>query len=569
MARTIKGILIALLLTVVSACGGGGGFTGDGGGSGGGGGGGGGGGSGTNPGTTIKLGSGSGSGFTPGVLTLGINSISAGGTTGVTASLVDASNNLFTTATDINFSSNCLALGQASLTPATVNTVTGVANSNYKALGCSGSDVITATAIVDGVTLSATATVTVQPATLGSLVFDSAVPTNIALQGTGGSGRSETSIITFIVRDAAGNPFGGQAVQFVLNTSVGGLTLSPTSAISGSDGKVQTIVTAGTVATAVRVTATLVANGISTQSDLLIVSSGTADQNSFSLSAETLNPEAFNIDGVQVPITIRVADHFNNPVPDGTAVSFRTEGGSIGPSCTTVSGVCSVNWTSQNPRPSDGRVTILATAIGEESFTDTNGNGRKDAVSVALDPFTDLAEAFVDNNEDGTFNNGAEEFVDFNSNGTRDSADGFYNGILCTPEARASGQICDAPMTLNVREDLVIVMSGSTLNIQTTPSGAGLTVAAGTSLAIAISLSDARGQVPPSGTTITLTASGGLTLIDPTSFTVPSTNFNGAYVVNTIVQRPAGDPPGQGFLTITAVTPSGLVTTRTVTITKS
>ena len=132
------------------------------------------------------------------------------------------------------------------------------------------------------------------------------------------------------------------------------------------------------------------------------------------MSASTLNPEGFDLDGTVTQITIRAADHFNNPVPDGTAVAFTTEGGQIESQCLIAGGACSVNWTSSNPRPANGRVTILASMIGEESFTDTNGNGVLDAD----DTFQDVPEAFRDDTENFEFDQGTEEFLDFNVNAT-------------------------------------------------------------------------------------------------------------------------------------------------------
>ena len=156
MAKLIKNILIALLLATLAACGGGGGFTGGGGG-------------GT---AAVRIGNGIGTSFTPGVLALGISPLSAGGITSVTATLVDASGNPYAIATDINFSSLCVP-GLATLTTP-VTTVNGVAISNYTAQGCSGDDTITAITVVDGATLTATATINVLPATLGSIAFVSA-----------------------------------------------------------------------------------------------------------------------------------------------------------------------------------------------------------------------------------------------------------------------------------------------------------------------------------------------------------------------------------------------------------
>lgn len=576
MGKIINKIFTVLLLAIISGCGGGGGgdaFTGEGSGGGGG--------DGT---TTVHMGSGTGNSFMEGELALGLDSLSAGGITGVTASLVDASGNPYTTAVDVSFSSPCAGLGLAQLdSPVTTNN--GVATSNYRALGCSGDDTITATAIpvLGGATLRAEATVNVLEAVLGSIEFVSAAPTNIALQGTGGAGRSETSTVIFRVKDANGATVAGQDVGFTLNTDVGGIQLNPLTATTLNNGTVQTTVTSGTVATVVRVTALIPGTEIATQSDQLVVSSGTPDQNSFSISAENLNPEAFDIDGAVVPITLRVSDHFNNPVPDGTAVSFTTEGGQVGSSCFTADGACSVNWTSSDPRPLDGRVTILATAIGEESFVDDNGDGRLSAnaepfidlnnngVFDAGEPFTDrngdlllnperfadLGEAFRDDNENDAYDIG-EPFLDFNNDGNFDGPDGKYNGLLCTDDAKAPDKapdaiaICDdnAPKTLNVRASIVLVMSGSTLSI--TPSPTTVTLDPGGAETIAVTVSDFRNQVPPSGTTITVTASD-ISTVGSTSFTVPNTSSDGPFVALVTVKHDG--TAGTGFLSIEATTP--------------
>ena len=62
-------------------------------------------------------------------------------------------------------------------------------------------------------------------------------------------------------------------------------------------------------------------------------------------------------------------------------------------------------------QPYGGRVTITGTAVGEESFPDTNGNGRFDDSELAAFlgnntsglPY-DLDEAYTDYNEDGFLN---------------------------------------------------------------------------------------------------------------------------------------------------------------------
>ncbi|MDH5765535.1 MAG: hypothetical protein OEZ38_05910, partial [Gammaproteobacteria bacterium] len=225
----------------------------------------------------------------------------------------------------------------------------------------------------------------------------------------------------------------GETVNFTINTTAGGITLVASSGVSDQNGEVVASLRSGTVATSVRVTAVVASNtAVATQSSAVAIATGPADQNSISLSVSTHNPNAWAYDGVQVTITARLADRFNNPIQDGTSISFTTELGSIQPFCSTVNGSCTVNWTSQDPRgisgpgSNAGRSTILATVEGEESFSDVNGNGIFDDG----DSFTDIAEAYIDENESGTYDLG-EIFIDYNNNGLRDAADGFYNGSGC------------------------------------------------------------------------------------------------------------------------------------------
>lgn len=564
-------------------------------------------------------------------LTVAPATLAAGGTAGVEVTVLSGTLP-YAPPQVVTFSSPCVAAGKARLiTP--VTTVNGVASSSYTDLGCGTADIITATAVVGTATLTRTASLTVNAASAGQLNFVSALPQNIALKGTGGAGRQETSTVTFKVLNAVGQPLAGQVVNFALNTTVGGLTVSPATATTGSDGTVSTVVSSGTINTPVRVSATLPGNGITTVSDQLVVSTGVPEQASFSLSAAMRNVEGGSFNGCPAPfgttVTARLADRFHNPAPDGTAVSFTAEGGTVDASCLTgetsttltdgtvikqkgTPGECTVRFCAASPRPADGRVTVLAYALGEESFVDANGNNRFDAGET----FTDLGDPFrndravTDANAagvDDAYTSGnavrasGEAFIDTNGNSAWDATgNSIYNGVLRTAGVGSSD-------TVHLRQSMVMVLSNSTANVSLldqATNGAptigtlalshctdGTTfVNQGRTFRFAIRdnnptvfatnrlaahpndsawLFDLPGNPLPAGTRITLTTSNG-TLQSPNAYVVQNSitpdSSNWIYSVQLASDAlqaglTCSNAVSTGSLTITVTTPSGVIST--------
>ncbi|MBL4868972.1 MAG: hypothetical protein JKY67_21620, partial [Pseudomonadales bacterium] len=523
----------------------------------------------------IKIGNGSAGSFTNSTLDVNVNPLSAGGTTTVTATIVDGSNALYTSPLDISFSSNCVSSGLASI-DASITTINGSAQTTYRATGCEGVDTITASANLGGAAFTATGTLTVNSDSAGSLEFVSATPSELAIAGTGGQGLSEQSTVIFRARGSQGLALANQTINFSLTSSMGGLSFSPTSATTDSDGLAFTVVRSGTVATAVGVVAQIAGTAIATQSDLLTVSTGVPDQNSFGFSASTYNLEGWDIDGTIATLSVYLADYYNNPVPDGTAVTFTAEGGSVESTCSTTSGSCNAQWTAQAPRPSDGRVTLLVSAIGNESFADNNGNGVFDDGDTL--GTNDLAEAFLDINDSATRDPG-ESFIDFNNNSAYDSADGLYNGTPCEHST-------DCGLTSNtaIRNSIVLTMSGSyPVMVVTTTGGVGgtpigtvyalsetvsdtITIAATNFISFNISISDENGNRLPAETSITLNSNNG-ELLGPDSVTVPNVADTAATPTLISVRLNNDGAPSTDLFNIIVTTPSGISTTQSIYVT--
>lgn len=439
----------------------------------------------------------------------------------------------------VNFSASC---GQVA--PASVATNTsGVAIATFTATdvggtattstqGCGGRTVEVTATTPGGGAVSRQFAVTAAPAT--NMSFVSVTPSRIYLANSGGATQA---IAVFKLVNALGEPLQGQSVQLSLKTVNGGIpkatlgsvgNTSPVTVTTDSNGQVAIPVFSGTVPTNVVVNAALVANpAVQTDSAVLTIASGRSAQDRVSLSLEKMSIEGATTDGSVSNVTMSLADRQGNPVPDGTAVNFVTEGGvMVPPVCVTglVAGdsQCSVTIRSQNPRPANGRVAILAYVAGEEDFVDSNFNNVYDCG----ESFTDLGTAFRDDNENGIFDTG--EFS------VPRNAESSTCGVGRVPVPQSGDGVWGSA---DVRRQAIIVFATSQASItgvfqppvtSTTVSGT-LTTFVTETVGLDVVVADLNGNSMPTGTAITLSVTDRTSdantcqLVGASSFIVPNT----------------------------------------------
>jgi hypothetical protein len=493
----------------------------------------------------------------------------------------------------LTLSSLCVGDGTATLVPGSV--ANGVQVATYTNNGCQrGHDVITAA--IGSSTQSIG--LDVGAANIGAINFSGATPagTSIVLKGSGGQGRSESAQVTFQVVDDHGTGLGGVDVGFGATTYTGGLTISPTHATTDSTGKVSVMVSSGTIPTPVRVIATATRNGvtISGLSDTLTISTGLPIQKSMSMSAAPYNIEGGNYDGVTSTVTVMLADQYGNPVSDNTAINFVAEGGSVGSSaqggCTTTNGGCSVTFRSQELRPVNGRVTLLAYVQGIEDFTDLNGDGQysctnfvdptgavptnyRPLVDTCLsggEPFADLGDAFLDTGSAAVTSGVA-------AGGTLDGVYDATKGDLPFPYNHSGyNSAGDAKWGLNyIRRSIEITFSGSQAKLIRQYCSAGscadwtaangdasvITGVAGASCAsqsLVFRLTDVNNNPLPADTVVaTITGDKlGAQTVMPSK--VPSTNAIGG-TIHSVVVTPDSNC-ASGSISVMATTPKGIAT---------
>ncbi|MBG6080770.1 Ig-like domain-containing protein [Rubrivivax gelatinosus] len=408
------------------------------------------------------------SSFTAAAGTSASATLSAYGQTELTLGLSGVSTSAPAT---VAITSSCVTLGKATISPTSTTTTISPISFTYKDNGCGSSlttDTVTAT--VSGTNSTSSLVLYTGSPEANNIVFVRAAPEIIYLQG---SGFTTSSTVVFQVNDRANNPLPNQAVTLDLTTYAGGLTIEGSSGEvvlkTNSVGQVSVLVNSGTVPTPVRVKAKL-GSGVSTVSSKLTVAVGLPSQLNFSLSQKALNIEGGNYDGTPNTYTIYAADRSGNPVPDGTVVNFWAEGGQIeaGAQTAKVNGLstATVNFVSQSPRPDDGRLTIVAYALGEESFIDLNGNNVYDTG----EPFQDLGDVLKDKLFDNVFDPLFDEYVSLNygdSSGCVDRSS-TYPILSLTPGADAwipnVPRTCDGkwtPRPVYVRRAVETVISTS------------------------------------------------------------------------------------------------------------
>jgi|GEM_PF-991997 len=547
--------------------------------------------------------------------------ISAGGSFGVTATLASqADDGTWTrvqTPSSINFSSDCVTGNNASLdTP--VTTLSGSASSTFQDTSCSGNserdDQIVATTQAGNQTLTANLAFTLERQTLASLSFLSAEPKNIRIKGAGGTGSTESSLVTFMVTSSNGQPAAQQIVKFTLDTVVGGLSfasgLASAESLTNSQGVASVRVLAGTMPTPVRVLAsatdTDTGETITSQSEQLTVNTGLPQQLGFSISTSMFNPEAGDFNGEIATITAYASDTFGNPAPDDTTINFTSEGGQIVPSCLTVNGHCSVEWTSADARVPDHRITVLAYALGHETFFDTNGNNIFDAADgAAVDAclnssgepiacsgngmdieayvsngFSDLGDAFRDDNESFSYAPG-EKYFNTQSSDEYQSPNEKFNG----PQCQSTLVGCEA--NTYIRKALVMTMSGSSADftiwqdgnlisddsgLETAPIMPLTAIAAGQPSNFTVQFYDSAYQIMPANTQVAVDASAGELIFD--AFEVANTTRRGGtktgfIITNDIDPTSIGEPAKLSSVSINLTTPKSIKSSAGLSITLS
>ena len=364
----------------------------------------------------------------------------------------------------------------------------------------------------------------------------------IALQGTGGNTNAE---VTFEVDDASGAGVAGIPVTFTLIPATGDATLTTATGTTDANGKASTFVVSGNVHFSVAVEAKVTTpSGVKTaDSNALTISTGIPTEGNFGIAVSNLTANnAQDTLGITDTVTVQLSDRFSNPAPDGTAVSFQTNIGQIQAQCFTKGGSCSAVWTSSGlPATANGKfeeqgqAEIFAYTVGEESFTDVDGDGvfdhsdtfssgGTDSFSVPSDPSADdIGEVYLDGNptaSGGAYNSG-DAFFDFNKDGVRNPPDGKFYGFGCKGTATVP---CGSKSTIGIGKQICVLMSTSGAKIVISPSvaltGANSdTISAGANPTVKYTVSDLNGHALASGTSVTLVTANlsGATVTAPPS----------------------------------------------------
>ena len=338
----------------------------------------------------------------------GENVLESGASTVVTLQTRDIITGQFQNDVTVNFSATCGSFEPTSIISANQGNVT----STYKAIDSNGNlceNKQTITAVTANNTSSAQSIeVNIKAIKASNIIYTT---TESVVLGAKNSGSSSSGQIEFTVY-SNGVPAANQEVILdLIKSPIDFNFISQGNRNSGilksnSSGKVTVNLYPGNIPGPVEIQATLKADQtISASAKNIAVATGRPTQKGITLALEknVLADNAIDTTGLSVYLT----DRQGNFVPNGTVISFVAEGGTVTPNCATVGGNCSVTFTSQNPRPANGRVSVIAYVEGDKAYSDLNGDN---VYTAGIDSLLDnIGNFFRDDNEDLKYDPG--EFV--------------------------------------------------------------------------------------------------------------------------------------------------------------
>lgn len=353
-------------------------------------------------------------------MTAATTQLESGASTNITLKTQDSSTKANQNNVTVNFSATCGTFEPASV----VSSNQGDVTTSYKSIGadgklCEGLQTIRAS----GSNLpESSVNVNIAEIEANSLVYTTSNAVNLGIKNSGSAASGQIEFTLY----ANGTPAANKDVHIELVRapedlsfiSLGNRTIKTVK--SDPNGKVIVTLYPGDKPGPVEIKATLVSNStISALSKNVAVSTGRVTQTGLSLSISK-NSLQNDKDGDTATIVARMVDRTGNPVPDGTVISFISEGGSITPNCASVNGSCSVVLSTQNPRPLDNRVSVLAYVEGDKAYTDVNGDN---VYTAGVDTLvSNIGDFFRDDNEDNLYNTNFGEFIYKRSAGILDCA---------------------------------------------------------------------------------------------------------------------------------------------------
>ncbi|SLJ85469.1 hypothetical protein [Psychrobacter sp. DAB_AL43B] len=334
--------------------------------------------------------------------------LESGASTIVTLQTKDTVTNQFQNDVTVNFSATCGSFENAIVSSSNQGNI----SSTYKAIGsngnlCEGKQTITAVT-ANNTSSAQSIEINIKAIKASNIIYST---NESVVLGAKDSGSSSSGQIEFTVY-SNGVPAANQEVILDLIKSpidfnfISQGNRNPDTLKSDSSGRVTVNLYPGNIPGPVEIQATLKSDkSISASAKNIAVATGRPTQKGITLALEknVLADNAIDTSGVSVYLT----DRQGNFVPNGTVVSFVAEGGTITPNCATVEGNCSVTFTSQNPRPANGRVSVIAYVEGDKAYSDLNGDN---VYTAGIDSLLDnIGNFFRDDNEDLKYNPG--EFV--------------------------------------------------------------------------------------------------------------------------------------------------------------